>query len=145
MNAVNSSRIRAFLGLIVLLLFVATKVAHAEKQSLPDPLKAGWQGRSVCELLYEDNVKRILRCTFPPGVGHERHYHVPHFGYAISGGRVRITDGNGVREVELITGSSYTSKGVLWHEIYNIGKTTIVYLIVESKEKMTQSATIQNN
>jgi len=106
-------------------------VSYAETPSLPDPLKAGWKGNSVCELLYKDTEQRILRCTFPPSIGHERHYHAPHFGYAISGGRVRITDENGVREVDLKTGSSYTSKGVSWHSIVNIGETTIAYLIVE--------------
>lgn len=75
----------------------------------------------------------MLRCTFPPGVGHERHFHAPHVGYAISGGRVRIVDATGVRQVDLATGSNYVSEGVEWHEILNIGDTTIVYLIVEPK------------
>ena len=98
---------------------------------LPDPLAAGWEGRPVCERLHQDRFNRILRCTFPPGVGHERHYHRPHFGYALSGGRVSITDAQGVRELELATGSSYTSDGVAWHEVLNLGESTIVYLIVE--------------
>ncbi|MEO8501402.1 MAG: lipocalin-like domain-containing protein, partial [Vicinamibacteria bacterium] len=71
--------------------------------------------------------------TFPPGVGHERHYHRPHFGYALSGGRVRITDASGVRESVPVTGSIFTSAGVAWHEVLNIGETTVQYLIVESK------------
>ena len=97
----------------------------------PDPLAAGWEGRPVCERLHQDRANRILRCTFPPGVGHERHYHRPHFGYALSGGRVRITDAEGVRELELVTGSSYASDGVAWHEVLNVGESTIVYLIIE--------------
>ena len=111
-------------------LFVLSSVVLA---SLPDPLAAGWEGKPVCERLHEDAANRILRCTFPPGVGHERHFHPPHFGYAISGGRARITDANGVREVELATGSSFTSDGVEWHEVLNVGESTIVYLIVEPK------------
>ena len=99
---------------------------------LPDPLKAGWQGEPVCERLHEDSDQRILRCTFPPGVGHERHYHAPYFGYAIEGGRMQITDDTGVREVDLPTGSSFTSEGTAWHEVLNVGNTTVVYLIVES-------------
>jgi len=138
MNFFNSCSIRGFLALFGFLLFVSTPISYAE--TLPDPLKAGWKGKSVCERLYKDAEKRILRCTFPPGVGHERHYHAPHFGYAISGGRVRITDENGVREVDLTTGSSYTSEGVPWHEVVNIGKTTIIYLIVEKKERFSQNA-----
>ena len=122
-------------GLVGILLCLTTFIAFAETLSLPDPLKAGWKGKQVCEHLYEDTEKRILRCTFLPGVGHEHHYHVPHFGYALEGGQVRITDKNGIREIKLSTGSSYSNEGVSKHEILNIGKTTIRYLIVETKEK----------
>ena len=101
--------------------------------SLPDPLQAGWQGQPVCERLHDDTELRVLRCTFAPGVGHEEHFHAPHFGYAISGGRIRITDANGVRELDLPTGSSYSSDGVPRHEVLNIGDTTVTYLIVEQK------------
>ena len=105
----------------------------AQGPQLPDPLAAGWQGRPVCEKLHEDASQRVLRCTFPPGVGHERHYHAPHFGYALSGGRMRLTSADGTREVELDTGSSYVSEGVDWHEVLNVGGTTVVYLIVEPR------------
>lgn len=104
-------------------------VGHA----LPDPLAAGWQGQSVCEKLHEDKHSRALRCSFPPGVGHERHYHERHFGYALSGGRMRIVDASGTREVDLATGSSYASDGTEWHEVINVGDTTVTYLIVEPK------------
>ena len=114
-------------------LFVTTTISYGQNPSLPDPLEAGWKGEPVCEHLHEDAEKRILRCTFPPGVGHERHFHAPHFGYALEGGRMRITDENRVREVDLPAGSSYTSEGVEWHEVVNIGKTTVAYLIVERK------------
>tara|TARA_R110000782_G_scaffold9026_22_gene29238 strand:+ start:473 stop:895 length:423 start_codon:yes stop_codon:yes gene_type:complete len=105
----------------------------ATASRLPDPLQAGWNGHPVCERLHEDNKQRVLRCTFAPGVGHERHYHAPHFGYALSGGDVRIRDENGTREVSPPTGSSYNSDGVAWHEIMNIGSTTLTYLIIERK------------
>jgi len=107
--------------------------ACATQPSLPDPLAAGWRGSPVCEKLHEDTDQRVLRCTFPPSVGHERHFHDRHFGYAISGGRVRMTDADGTRELDLATGSSYMSSGVAWHEVLNVGDTTIVYLIVEPK------------
>ena len=105
----------------------------AEPQPLPDPLEAGWDGQQVCEKLFEDDSQRILRCTFPTGVGHEKHYHVKHFGYALSGGTMRITDERGTREVELATGSHYSSDGTPWHEVVNVGETTVTYLIVEPK------------
>ena len=100
---------------------------------LPDPLQAGWQGKPVCERLHEDEHQRILRCTFAPAVGHEQHFHAAHFGYAIAGGRMRITDDSGFRVVDLPTGSSFSSTGVKWHEVLNIGDTTVIYLIVEPK------------
>ncbi len=107
--------------------------ACATPSALPDPLEAGWKGAPVCEQLEESSDQRILRCTFAPSVGHERHFHNRHFGYAIAGGRMRITDSSGTREVELATGSSYTSDGVAWHEVVNIGSSTTVFLIIEPK------------
>ncbi len=107
--------------------------AYAEQPPLPGPLEAGWNGESVCEELHDDADHRILRCTFPPSVGHERHFHSRYFGYAIAGGRVRITDSAGAREVDLATGSRFASDSIAWHEVLNIGNSTIVYLIVEPK------------
>ncbi|WOH36354.1 cupin domain-containing protein [Thalassotalea fonticola] len=118
--------------IISLVIFIALlSTSHANE--LADPLTAGWQGEKVCERLHEDEQQRILRCTFEPGVGHEKHFHKAHFGYALSGGKMRLTSANGIREVTLKTGSSYTSNGVEWHEVLNIGDTTVAYLIVEPK------------
>jgi quercetin dioxygenase-like cupin family protein len=93
----------------------------------------GWQGEAVCELLHEDDDVRVLRCTFAPGVGHERHHHAPHWGYVLVGGRMRITDSSGTREVDLRAGHDWVSDGVAWHEVLNIGDTTSIYLVVEPK------------
>lgn len=46
---------------------------------------------------------------------------------------MQLVDASGVREVELATGSSYASEGTAWHEVLNVGDTTVVYLIVEPK------------
>lgn len=123
------ARIRCML----LLASAGVVAACAAAPSLPDPLAAGWNGSAVCEALAEDSKQRILRCTFAPGVGHERHYHSAHFGYTISGGHMRITDATGTREVEVPSDSSFSSEGVAWHEVLNIGETTAVFLIIESK------------
>ena len=106
-----------------LLLSLAISTAYADTSGLPDPLAAGWKGEPVCELLHEDSKQRILRCTFPPGIGHERHIHTPYFGYTVAGGKMQITDDSGVRVVDLLTGSSFTNGGVAWHEVLNIGDT----------------------
>ena len=121
------------IGFVALACLLSAVTGHTASPDLPDPLSAGWQGNPVCERLHEDEIKRVLRCTFAPQVGHERHFHSPNFGYALAGGRMRITDEKGVREVDLPTGSSFNSDGVAWHEELNIGNTTVVYLIVEQK------------
>ncbi len=107
--------------------------ALARDGQLPDPLAAGWDGEAVCELMHEDASLRVLECTFPPGVGHERHYHDAHFGYVLVGGRMQITDADGTRVAELPNGLTWDSDGVEWHEVVNVGETTSRYLIVEPK------------
>jgi uncharacterized protein (TIGR02246 family) len=122
---------KMYLPAVVLLM--AASAAQADRSSLPDPLAAGWNGQKVCEKLHEDENQRVLRCTFPPTVGHERHYHDRNFGYVLAGGRMRITDAGGVREVDLAEGMSFASDGEEWHEVINIGDTTVVYLVVEPR------------
>ena len=66
-------------------------------------------------------VERLAACVSPGG-------------NVVRGNLVRcIVDASGTRELSLDTGSSYSSDGVAWHEIENIGDTTIVYLIVEPR------------
>ena len=101
--------------------------------SLPDPLTAGWNGERVCEQLHEDARQRILRCTFPPSVGHERHYHNEHFGYVLAGGQLQITDAAGTRELDYVAGVSVMNEAIEWHEVLNTGDTTAMFLIVEAK------------
>jgi quercetin dioxygenase-like cupin family protein len=116
-----------------LIFLVLLSLEIRSQSTLPDPLAAGWKAEPVCEVLLENDSIRTLKCTFPPGVGHERHYHRPHFGYTLAGSTMRITDVNGIREVEVLTGSSFYSKGVEWHAVLNIGDSTAVFLIVEPK------------
>lgn len=118
---------------LLLLAVGFSSASHAGAEALPDPLAAGWRGQQVCEQLYEDATIRVLRCTFAPGTGHERHYHAPNFGYVISGGKLRMTDADGTRDQLLHSGTGAFSEGVDWHEGVNVGETTVVYLIVEPK------------
>ncbi len=112
---------------------IALFAMPAAAETLPDPLEAGWKGESVCAVKEETESHRLLLCTFPPGVGHDRHFHAPHFGYVLEGARMRITDAKGVREVETARGDSWRSDGIAWHEALNIGDTTARYLIFEPK------------
>ncbi len=100
---------------------------------LPDPLEAGWKGEKVCEVLMEDDTIRVLKCTFPPGVGHEKHRHAPHFGYTLQGSTFQITDDSGIREVEVPTGYDFNKSEFTVHEVLNVGDSTSVYLIFEPK------------
>ena len=101
--------------------------------SLPDPLHAGWKGQKVCEVAEENDKLRILKCTFPPGVGHEKHYHPPHVGYTLSGGKFSISDSSGTREVNVPSGYTFSNQSVTVHEVLNIGKDTAQFLIIEYK------------
>lgn len=115
--------------IFTLLLITACK----NEPKLPDPLAAGWQGEQVCEVLVDNEHVRTLKCTFPPGVGHEKHYHAAHFGYTLAGSTFRITDTTGTREVDVPTGYDFYNEGIQWHQVQNIGDSTAVFLIVEPK------------
>ena len=124
----NSFKIIVHLFFVLILLF-----ACKTNNNLPDPLQAGWNNKAVCELLEENESIRVLKCTFEPDVGHEKHYHKPHFGYALAGSNFRIIDADGTKEIRVTTGSSFYSEGTDWHEALNIGDSTAVFLIIEPK------------
>jgi quercetin dioxygenase-like cupin family protein len=119
---------------MLLLLTMTICIGCETKIELRDPLEAGWEHKAVCEVIEETAELRVLKCTFPPGVGHERHYHAPHIGYTLSGSKFRIKDTTGVREVNVPTGSSFSNDFITWHEVLNIGDSTAVFLIMEPKE-----------
>ena len=124
---------RMLLGLICPLgLSAMSAVAAAEIPDLPEAFDAGWQGAKTCELLYQTETVRVGRCSFPPGIGHEKHFHYPHFGYVLEGGTLRITDADGnVEAVQTVTGDNWSTSSITVHEAMNIGETTTRYLIVE--------------
>jgi len=51
----------------------------------------------------------------------------------LSGGTMRITDATGTREVKLQTGTYFSSEGIAWHEVLNVGDTVVSYLMLEPK------------
>ena len=122
---------------LLLISCVLAEVAHSNpaiaSETLPDPLAAGWRGEPVCVKLHETTEVRVLRCTFPPGVGHERHFHPRHFGYALAGGTMEILDRNGTRRVDIAAGSYFSSEGIDWHEGLNVGDTVVQYLMIEPR------------
>ena len=118
---------------LLLLPIACTSPVDDAPESLPDPLAAGWQGATVCERLHENELQRILLCRFPPGVGHERHYHAPHFGYSIVGGKMQINSDGETRVVDVPDNYSWTNDERIVHDVLNVGETTAVYLIVERR------------
>jgi len=102
-------------------------------QKLPDPVEAGWNDQVICEVIEDNDKLRTLKCTFPPNVGHERHFHKAHYGYTIVGSKFRIKDTTGIREVNVPTGYSFYNDKIEWHEVLNIGDSTAVFLIIELK------------
>ena len=123
---------RSFLGATLLLAACAS--ASAQVAPLPMAQCAGWHGERVCENLHEDAQIRILRCTFPPGVGHEMHYHPPHFGYVLSGESImRITTDAGVTDRPVHAGQTFANDTEIRHAALNVGSETTTYLIVEKK------------
>lgn len=112
----------------------ATAAAQSFEGALPQALCAGWENERVCELLNEDAQIRVLRCTFAPGVGHEAHYHPPHFGYVLEGESVmRITTAEGVADRPVRAGGSFSNEAETRHAALNIGDQTTRYLIIEKK------------
>jgi beta-alanine degradation protein BauB len=101
---------------------------------LPSAFDAGWKGERVCEKLFENAQMRAARCSFAPGIGHERHFHPPHWGYIEQGTTMRITSAAGTVDRVLKSGTNWWSDGIDWHEAVNIGTTTGVYVIVEPKQ-----------
>jgi quercetin dioxygenase-like cupin family protein len=99
---------------------------------VPDALSVEWQGKKPCEKLHEDSQILIARCTFAPGAMHLKHRHPAYLSYVLSGGKAKIDDDKGVREVEVKTGALVESPAIV-HELTNVGTTTLQYLVVEKK------------
>ncbi|MBN2869078.1 MAG: cupin domain-containing protein [Flavobacteriaceae bacterium] len=118
-----------FILIVLILLLFSCKTT----QTLPDPLEAGWYGKKVCKVLQDTKQQRILKCTFPPGVGHQKHYHNPHFGYTLKGGTFKITDTSGTKTINVPTGTTWSKDKITQHEVLNVGDSTSVYLIIEPK------------
>jgi quercetin dioxygenase-like cupin family protein len=121
------------LVLLSALFSLPRSLSASEAPDLPHAFDAGWKGQKTCELMYENESVRVARCSFPPGIGHEKHYHNPHFGYVLEGGTLSIRDDGGQRTVTTETNSSWSTTERTVHEAVNIGDTTTSYVIVEPR------------
>jgi quercetin dioxygenase-like cupin family protein len=112
-------------------LLISTSGAMSE--DVPDALSVEWQGRHPCEKLYEDAEIRAMQCTLPPGAVHVRHSHPGSVVYTISGGKAKVQDDNGTREGQPKTGGFSNNPPNPWHEVTNVGDTTLSFLVIEKK------------
>jgi quercetin dioxygenase-like cupin family protein len=112
---------------------IITAVTVAKAADVPDALSVEWQGKHLCEKLFEDAQVRVARCTFPPGAVHVCHSHPSYFSYTVSGGRGQVQDEKGTRSVDVVAGAFRDSPPIPWHEFANTGDTTIQYIVVEKK------------
>ena len=133
MRTVKPKLLIPALALVTSLTLQVHTVVADNPPELPHAFDAGWEGQKTCEILFEDDSARVGRCVFPPGIGHEKHYHNPHFGYVLEGGALRIVDSTGEREVTTQAGGDWSTTTITVHEAMNIGETTTSYLIVEPK------------
>lgn len=122
-------------ALICALLSVPYRSGASETENLPHAFDAGWEGQETCELMYESESVRVARCIFPPGVGHEKHFHNPHFGYVLEGGTLSIRDAGGERTVTTQSNGTWSTTERTVHEAVNIGNSTTSYVIVEPRKK----------
>jgi quercetin dioxygenase-like cupin family protein len=114
-------------------IFFTASIVRAQE---PDALSVEWEGKKPCEKLHEDDQIRILRCVFPPGAKHLRHQHPTNFFYLLSGGKVQGQNASGLLPPQdFATDASALSPPVSWHEVTNVGDTTVGFLVVEMKYK----------
>jgi len=125
---------------MVSVLLVQTLAQADLAEGLPHGFDAGWKGERTCAVLYETETVRVGQCSFPPGTGHEKHYHNPHFGYVLEGSTMQVRDQSGEREVVAETGSTWSTSTVTVHEAINSGDTTARYLIVEPRPATIRAA-----
>ena len=125
---------RLSIAIVAATMLSAPFVANA--QDVPDAVSVEWQGKKPCEKLYEDDQIRILRCSLPPGAKHVRHQHPTNFGYILNGAKLLAQNANGMQpQQELETDSIVVSPPVPWHEVTNVGDSTLRVVVVEMKYK----------
>ena len=124
MNTVDQKTLMPALALLSGLALQSHTAVAGNLPELPYAFEADWEGQKTCELLFEDSTVRVGRCVFPPGIGHEKHYHNPHFGYVLESGVLHVVDNNGKREVTTRAGGSWSTTTVTVHEAMNVGDTT---------------------
>lgn len=87
----------------------------------------------IHEVIFEDDMMRVLKVVVRPGDRAEMHWHPHNMNYILGSGLLRFTkpDGSSV-DVELTVGQ-VTSSGPSSHKVENVGTTTVETIQVELK------------
>lgn len=72
-------------------------------------------------------------CPSPPGAAHLRHSHPGYLSYVLSHGKGQIQGDNGTWQVEVRADTFTNSQPIAWHELTNVGETTLRYFVVERR------------
>jgi mannose-6-phosphate isomerase-like protein (cupin superfamily) len=64
---------------------------------------------------------------------HVCHSHPSYLFYVVSGGQAQVQDEKGVRKVNVVAGAFVDVPPTPWHELTNVGDTTLQYIVVEKK------------
>ena len=107
-----------------------------QAESNPDAWPFEWQDQKPCERLFEDAQIRISRCIFPPGAVHFLRFYPGYLSYILSGGKGLIAESKGTRQINLRADTFTSNQPIAWHELINIGDTTLRYLVVERKYEL---------
>lgn len=96
-----------------------------------DPMKVA---TNVYKKILLDNEKvRIMELSFPPGAATAWHSHPDHSVYAITGGRIQITDkGKPAATIDVKGGTAMFLPAVT-HMAKNVGTTTLKLIVTEIK------------
>jgi quercetin dioxygenase-like cupin family protein len=105
----------------------------AQAAEVPNALTVEWEGKHPCEKLFEDAQVRVVRCTFPPGAVHVCHSDPSYLTYVVSGGQAQVQDDKGTRKIDVVAGAFTSVPPIPWHELTNVGETTLQYVVVEKK------------
>ena len=116
-----------FYSLILATIFSCTGVSS--KMLLPEKVSP-----DIYDVLLENEDVKILKVSFPPGVGDNMHDHYPFSFYVIDGGKLQVTLPDGkVNEMEAGDGfSGHNEKGVR-HKVKNVGEEAVNIILVEHK------------
>lgn len=114
----------------VFMLFVLLQILGS-KVNAQDPLKAA--SNVYKKVLFENDQVRVISVEFAPGEIAAWHQHPNHVAYALTDGKLEITDkGKPAQTMEIKAGSAMYLPAVT-HMAKNVGSTTFKLVVTELK------------